>query len=344
MDYRFLGPTGLQVSVLGYGNANLGPDPWNQDIHDALIKKCYDHGINFFDTAEWYGDGACEAVLGKSIKNLKLPREDIVVTTKLWKIGNGVNRVGLSRKHLIEGVNNSLKRLQLDYVDVIFAHRPDRDTPLEETVRAFDWIVRHGKASYWGTSEWSPQSIIEAIGIADRLGLIRPIVEQPQYNLFTRERVEVEYGPIYNNFGLGLTVWSPLAGGILTGKYSEGTPEDSRLNKANALVKEMFFKKHLGEEDSKKKTAELLKQLDLIAKSLGASLAQLALAWCIYNKDVSVTLFGSTKTQQVEDNIKAAEIYKKITPEIYQQVEGIFKNKPEPGTNFRTWKPLKPRV
>lgn len=343
MEYRFLGPTGLKVSVLGFGNMNIGSNPWPQDLHDALIKKCWDSGINFFDTAEMYDAGVCETILGKTLKNLNIPREDLVITTKLFRGGKGVNAIGLSRKHLIEGIHNSLRRLQLDYVDVVFCHRPDTETPLEETCRAMDWIVRNGKASYWGTSEWTPERIIEAIGICDRLGLVRPIVEQPQYNMFCRQRVEVDYALIYENFGLGTTVWSPLAGGVLTGKYNEGIPEDSRLTRANAFLKEHFFKSLVGEE-TKEKTVSLLKQLDTVAKELGCSLAQLALAWCIYNRDVTVTLFGSTKIEQIEDNVKAIEVYKRITPEIYQRIETILNNKPNPGTNFRSWKPLKPRV
>jgi voltage-dependent potassium channel beta subunit len=343
MEYRLIGNTGLKVSVLGFGNMNIGSNPWPQELHDALIKRCWDHGINFFDTAEMYDGGVCETILGKSIKALGVPREDLVITTKIFKGGKGVNAIGLSRKHLIEGVRNSLKRLQLDYVDLIYCHRPDHETPLEETCRAMDWIVRHGYAHYWGTPEWSASRLIEAIGICERLGLVRPVVEQPQYNMFVREKVEVEYVPVYNNWGLGTTVWSPLAGGVLTGKYNEGIPDDSRLTRANAFMKEKYFKNFIG-DDVKDKTFSILKQLDEVAKSLGATLAQLALAWCIYNKDTTVTLFGSTKLDQIDDNVKAVEVYKKITPEIYAKIETILSNKPDPGTNFRTWKPLKSRV
>src|SRR5689334_10451529 len=229
MDYRRLGKSGLQLSELSLGAwVTVGAQIGANTARDCMA-AAYEAGVNFFDNAEGYAGGEAEIVVGKALKQLGWRRESIVVSTKIFWGGDGPNDTGLSHKHLVEGVNNALRRLQLDYVDLLFCHRPDPDTPIEETVRAMDIVVRQGKAFYWGTSEWSAADILRADGIARQYGLTPPTMEQPQYNLFHRDRVEEEYRPLYRELGLGTTVWSPLASGLLTGKYNAGIPEGSRL-------------------------------------------------------------------------------------------------------------------
>lgn len=222
MIYRYLGNSGLKVSLLGYGNWLNSNSKENYELTRDSIKKCYDAGINFFDTAEIYGFGEAETQMGQAFQELKLKRESIVVSTKIFKIGDGVNDNFMSRKHIVEGLKNSLKRLQLDYVDVVFSHRPDFQTPLEETCRAFSWLIDQGLSLYWGTSEWPASRITEAFGLCEKYNLHKPICEQPQYNMLVRERFEKEYKNIFQTYLYGSTIWSPLAGGILTGKYNDG--------------------------------------------------------------------------------------------------------------------------
>ena len=242
-----------------------------------------------------------------------------------------MNNKGLSRKHIVEGMNMSLKRLGLDYVDIIYAHRPDRRTPMEETVRAFNHLIDTGKAFYWGTSEWSAAQITEAIGLAEKHNLIPPSAEQPQYNAFHRERFEVEYAPLFRHHGYGTTIWSPLASGLLTGKYNEGVPEGSRFatNKA-------FFENTLKELQSEQGQAKIekVRKLTKIAERLGASTAQLALAWAAANKNVSTVILGATKVEQVVDNVKALEVLDKLTPEVLEEIEGVLDNKPKGVNTF----------
>ncbi len=333
MEYRFLGPTGLKVSALGFGNWLTSDKPDFQARTTEMIKRSYELGVNFFDTAEVYGSGEGETAMGKAFKELDLPREQIVVTTKIFWGGKGINDVGLSRKHVIEGAINSLKRLQLDYVDVIYCHRPDYETPLEETCRAFDYLINNGKAFYWGTSEWPADRITEAIGICERLNLHKPIVEQPQYSMLVRERFEKEYSGLFNSNRIGSTIWSPLAGGLLTGKYNQGIPEGSRFDSDNPLLKGIFEREFTGA--SKEKNLKILNSLADVAKELGCSQAQLALAWTFANKNVSVCLFGATRIEQVEENLKALDVYKKFTPEILAKIETILGNAPEPAMDFR---------
>eukprot|EP00249_Psilotum_nudum_P010344 c22484_g2_i1 orf=172-1038(+) len=273
MQYRHLGRTGIKVSVLSYGAwVSFG----NQvDVNDAkaLLSKCREHGVNFFDNAEVYANGRAEEIMGQAIKELGWKRSDLVISTKLYWGGSGPNDKGLSRKHIIEGMKASLNRLAMDYVDVIFCHRPDVTTPIEETVRAMNYVIDQGWAFYWGTSEWDARQITEAWEVANRLGLIGPAVEQPEYNLLSRNKVEVEYVPLYKNYGLGLTTWSPLASGVLTGKYSNGRiPPDSRL----ALENYEFLANRSMVEDILNK----VEGLKPIAQELGVTLPQLAIAWC----------------------------------------------------------------
>lgn len=342
MEYRHLGPTGLKVSAISYGNW-VTADDQAQEKTNELVKKAWDCGINFFDTAEGYGKyvGEGEEIFGKALKALNVPREDLVISTKIFfgsKTGQ-INRVGCSRKHIIEGTLASLKRLQLDYVDVIFCHRYDEETPIEETVRAMNWLITNNKAFYWGTSEWTSEQIRKAFEVCEKLGLAKPVVEQPQYNMLVRDNFEKNLHTLFEEYKLGTTIWSPLAGGILTGKYRDGIPKDSRIEVTNAVVKS-FYDKYIGPENKDKVNA-LLNQLEEVAKSLGATLPQFALAWALYNKNVSTALIGASKTSQIDENVKAIEVYRKITPEIEEKVENILKNRPDFGLNFKTFSPFK---
>ncbi len=336
MEYRYLGNSGLRVSVVGFGNwvNNL-----NDDLNKECIKKALDNDINFFDTAEIYGLGKGELAFGKAIKALNIPREKIVVSTKLFKIGDDPNDGFLSRKHICEGIKNSLKRLQLEYVDVVFCHRYDCVTPLEETCKAMNWVIDQGYADYWGTSEWTASQIMEAYSICDKLGLIRPIVEQCQYNMFFRESMENEYRDLFKRYKMGTTIWSPLNSGILTGKYIDGIPDDSRASLKNDGAFSAFghYKKNKTEIDNK------LKKLKNIADKNGCSLATLAIAWCIANPDVSVCLLGASKPSQLDDTIKAVEVYKKIDKKTWIEIEEILGNTPKGEIDFLSWKELPSR-
>ena len=338
MEYRYLGNSGLRVSVLGWGSMMMGTD--TDENNKNAIKTLISHGINFFDSAEIYDLGKCETALGKAIKELKIPREKIVVTTKIFRNGNDPNDSFLSRKHIIEGVNQSLKRLQMDYVDVVFCHRPDRNTPIEETCRAMNYVIEKGWAFYWGTSEWDADQIMLAYKICENLKLIRPIVEQSQYNLLHRDRIEREYANLFKNFKLGITVWSPLFSGALTGKYLKDVPDDSRYNKRkelNGYGLDYYFK-------NKKTIDEKLEKLQNLAKNkFNCSLAQLSIAWIIANPDISTVILGSTKMSQVEEIIPALEISKKLDKEILKEIEEILDNAPVGPWDYETFKLLKNR-
>ncbi|KAL1961899.1 hypothetical protein VTN77DRAFT_932 [Rasamsonia byssochlamydoides] len=336
MEYRFLGRTGLLVSVISLGGwLTYGGHVGDERTFECM-KAAYDAGINFFDTAEGYAGGQSEIVMGKAIKKFGWKRQDLVISTKIYHgqanardPNNPINNKGLSRKHIIEGLDLSLKRLDLDYVDVVYAHRPDRHTPMEEVVRAFNHVINTGKAFYWGTSEWTASEIAEAWRIADRLGLIGPVVEQPQYNLLTRERVEGEYRWLYEAHGLGLTVFSPLKQGILTGKYNDqpAPPPGSRL----AEDKGQFttnFAKTFGDETWQKNLA-IVARLKPIAEELQATLAQLALAWALKNPNVSSLITGASRPEQIYENVRALEVAKKLTPEILERIEEVLQNKPK---------------
>jgi voltage-dependent potassium channel beta subunit len=276
--------------------------------------------------------------MGKAFEKLKVPRKDLVVSTKFFVVGKGVNDMMLSRKHLIEGMNNSLKRLQLDYVDVAFAHRYDHVTPMEEVCRAFDWIINHGKAFYWATSEWTPEQIMEANLCCERLNLIKPIADQKEYNMMIRDKFEVDFVPMYNKLGYGTTIWSPLASGFLTGKYNDGKiPEGSRFaGKLQQNVHDRVFNNY--KEAWGDKLYDRLKDLAALAKELGCTQAQLAIAWCIVNKDVSTCILGASRPEQIVENLKALDVAKKWTPEIEKNVEDIIQNSPTPSYNWRDWK------
>ena len=337
MEYRYLGNTGLKVSVLGYGN-------WVNNQNDATTKECFlkalENGINFFDTAEIYGLGAGETTFGKTIKELNIPREKIVVSTKIFKIGDDPNDSFLSRKHIREGLKNSLKRLQLDYVDVVFCHRYDMHTPLEEVCRAMNWVIDQGWAFYWGTSEWTASQIMEAYGICDRLNLSPPVVEQCHYSMLTRQNMEVDYRDLFRKYKMGTTIWSPLESGVLTGKYIEGTPDDSRMNQKHDNGAGTF-----GEYVKNKKSYDdkLKKLKDIAEKKCGCGLTTLAIAWCIANPDVSVCLLGASKASQLDDTIKAIEVYRTIDKDTWIEIEKILDNTPKGEIDYRSWKELPSR-
>ena len=336
MEYRYLGNSGLRVSVVGFGN-------WVNNLNDDVSKECFikalENGINFFDTAEIYGLGAGEKSFGKIIKELNIPREKIVISTKIWQIGYDPNDGFLSRKHICEAIKNSLKRLQLEYVDVVFCHKFDSITPLEETCKSMNWVIEQGYADYWGTSDWTASQIMEAYAICDKLGLIKPIVEQCQYNMLYREPMEANYRDLFKRYKMCTTIWSPLNSGILTGKYIDGIPEESRakLKNDNADYAFLFYQKNKKDIDTK------LTKLKSIAEKYGCSLATLSIAWCIANPDVSVCLLGASKPSQLDDTIKAVEIYKKIDKDTWIEIEKILDNTPKGETDFLTWKELPSR-
>ena len=330
MEYRNLGRSGLQVSALSLGGWVTWGNQVGEDIaHDTMV-EAYQHGVNFFDTAEVYAEGRSEIAMGKALKRAGWKRSDLVLSTKLFWGGEGVNDKGLSRKHIIEGLDASLARLQLEYVDLLFCHRPDKLTPIEETVRAMTHVINQGKVFYWGTSEWSAQEIMEAHAIARREHLIPPLMEQPQYNMLERERFEKEYARLYSEVGLGTTIWSPLASGLLTGKYNNGMPEGTRASLPGY--------EWLREEFEKPETAqkiEKVKQLVPIAQDLGCTLAQLGLAWCLKNPNVSTVITGASKVAQVTENMKALDVLPKLTADVMDHIEQILNNKPELVGDFR---------
>ncbi|GLJ48676.1 hypothetical protein SUGI_1026800 [Cryptomeria japonica] len=321
MEYRNLGRTGLKVSRLSYGAwVSFGFQLGVEEVK-CLLSCCRELGVNFFDNAEVYAEGKAEEIMGQAIKELGWKRSDVVISTKIFWGGKEPNDVGLSRKHLIEGIQASLRRLQMEYVDVLFCHRPDEGTPVEETVRAMNYIIDQGWAFHWGTSMWPKDTILEAWEIANRLGLIGPQVEQPRYNLFSRDKVEVELMPLYKDYGLGLTAYSPLASGFLSGKYSkDNIPSDSRF-----ALKDYQHLKNNSLVDDK---LQIVDELKPIAMELGVSLSQLAIAWCAANPNVSTVLTGATKESQIRENMKSLEVIPLLTPEVMDKIEAVLKNKP----------------
>lgn len=316
MEYRRLGRSGLKLSALSLGAWVTYGGQVGQDTAAECMKAAVEHGVNFFDNAEGYAGGNAEIVMGNVIKNAGWRREDLVISTKIFWGGRGPNDTGLSHKHIIEGTNAALKRLQMEYVDLIYCHRPDQNTPIEETVRAMDIVIRQGKAFYWGTSEWSADEIRSAYGIAREYGLTPPLMEQPQYNLLHRERVEKEYALLYRDIGLGTTIWSPLASGMLTGKYQDGVPADSR-----AAVKGYEWLQE-GITDAKRRAT--VSRLAVIAGDLGVPLAQMALAWCLKNPHVSTVITGASRVSQVHENMKALAVVDQLTDEVMARIEGAL--------------------
>lgn len=323
MKYRYLGRTGIQVSELSFGSWVTFHNQADVKAAVNMMAAAYEAGVNFFDNAEVYAGGKSETVMGGALKELKWRRGSYLISTKFyWGLHDGVNEKNtLNRKRLIEGINGSLERLQLDYVDLIYCHRPDKNTPVEETVWAMHNIIEWGKAMYWGTSEWAASEIVEAIQIAERHHLHKPVVEQPQYNMFARKRMEGDYVRFYKEYNYGTTIWSPLASGLLSGKYNTGIPKDSR----GALKGYEWLKDKLTDEQKLAK----VKALEPIAKELGCTLSQFALAWCLKNPYVSTVITGASRVEQVHENMKASDVVDKITPEMMERIDEIFGVKKE---------------
>ena len=324
MEYRRVGKSGLQLSVLSFGSWVSFSKQINDKTADELMGVAYDNGVNFFDNAEVYALGESEKMMGRVLKNKKWDRSSYVVSSKAfwgWRgKANKPNQTGCSRKHLLEACEEALHRLQVDYLDLFYCHRPDKNTPIEETVWAMNHLIQQGKIMYWGTSEWSGVEIMEAHRVAEKLKLIGPTMEQPQYNLFERDKIEKEFLEIYKNIGLGTTIWSPLASGLLTGKYNDSIPKGSRFAlEGFDWLKERWVMDH--------KIKKVKKLNDLSAK-LGVSSASLSIAWCIKNTNVSTAILGATKKSQLLDNLKALEVVTLLTPDVIEKIENIMKTKP----------------
>ncbi len=311
MKYNQLGKAGIKISELSFGSWVTFGNSLDLSAIKACMRTAFEHGVNFFDNAEVYAGGEAEVLMGRALREYR--REDIVVSTKLFWGGKGPNDVGLSWKHLMEGIKGSLKRLQLEYVDLLFCHRHDPATPVEETVRAMDCIVRSGYAFYWGTSEWPRERIEEAFEIAEKYRCIPPTMEQPQYNMLVRERFEIEYAPLFEKYRLGSTIWSPLASGVLSGKYNDG------VSSVRVGDRAQFIARYLTDENLKR-----LKQLKLFAKELNCTMAQLAIAWCLKNPHVSTVLTGATSPGQVKENMQAASVAERLSGEVMEQIQGIL--------------------
>lgn len=323
MQYRRLGKSGLQVSLLSFGSWVSFHKQIDDSKADELMGMAYDAGINFFDNAETYALGESEKMMGRVLRKKGWDRTSYVLSSKAyfgWRKPNLPNQTGLSRKHLVEACHEALQRLQTEYLDLYFCHRPDKTVPIEEVVWTMNHLMQQGKILYWGTSEWSAQEIMEAHMVAEKYRLIGPTMEQPEYNMFHREKMENEYLQVFRNVGLGTTIWSPLAAGVLTGKYNEGIPEGSRL-----AIKgfEWLAAKQLNE-----KRIEKVRQLSNIANELGCSMAAFAIAWCAYNKNVSTVILGATKADQLTENLKAMEVLPLLNTEVMERIEQVLQNKP----------------
>ncbi|MDZ7772675.1 MAG: aldo/keto reductase [Balneolaceae bacterium] len=331
MEYRFLGRSGLKVSALSFGSWVTFDNQIDEDLARECMNIAYEAGVNFFDNAEVYAKGASEKMMGSILEKEDWKRSDLVLSTKIFWGGEGPNDNGLSYKHIMEGTDAALDRMKLDYVDLIFCHRPDKHTPIEETVWAMNQVIRQGKAFYWGTSEWTAEQIREAWQVARRRNLRPPLMEQPQYNMFKRQKVEGDFARLYDEIGLGTTIWSPLASGLLTGKYNDGVPEGSRLD----LEEFDWLREKLLESEEGQQKLKKVEQLVPVAKDLGIGMPELALAWCLKNPNVSTVITGASKPEQVRQNMGAVEHVDKLTPEVMTRIEEILDNKPEPEKDYR---------
>ncbi len=320
MKYRHLGKSGIQVSELSLGSWVTFHNQTDVDLTVDLMTAAYDAGVNYFDNAENYSDGKSEEVMGAALKKLGWRRGSYLISTKLfWGLHDNPNEKNtLNRKYLLEAIDGSLKRLGTDYVDLLFCHRPDPNTPIEETVWAMHNNIERGKALYWGTSEWEAEDIVSAIEIAERHHLHKPVVEQPIYNLFQRHRFGNDYKPVYEEHGYGATTWSPLASGLLSGKYNDGIPNDSR----GALKGFGWLKDQLTDVESLAK----VRALAPLAEDMGATLAQFSLAWCLQNPHASTVITGASRVEQVHENMKAVEFVDRFTPDVISEIDKIFAN------------------
>lgn len=329
MEYRRLGKSGLQLSVLSFGSWVTFHGQVDDSLSDRLMGIAYDNGVNFFDNAEIYALGESEKMMGRVLKKKNWDRTSYTVSSKAyfgWRgANNKPNQTGLSRKHLVEACHEALQRLQVDYLDLYFCHRPDRNTPVEEVVWTMNILIQQGKILYWGTSEWTAAEIMEAHMIARQYNLIGPVMEQPEYNLFRREKMEMEYLPVFRTVGLGTTIFSPLASGLLTGKYNKGIPEGSRLGLEGY---EWLKNRNLLEGNIQK-----VVKLQEVADRLNTSLATLSVAWCIRNPHVTTAILGATKEAQLTENLKALEVMGSLTDEVMQEIDGIMQTAPHAPTH-----------
>ncbi len=318
MQYRRLGKSGLQLSALSFGAWVTFGKQVGRSLARDLLAMAHDHGVNFFDNAETYNNGVAETLMGDVLADLRFPRDSYCVSSKVFfgAVDNPLpTQRGLSRKHVIEACHQALTRLRVDYLDLYFCHRPDPDAPIVETVAAMDTLVRQGKVLYWGTSEWPAEAIVEAHRVASENGMYAPVMEQPQYNLLHRERVEREYAPLYDQYGMGTTIWSPLGSGLLSGKYNEGVPSDARLAQPGyEWLRDIIL------EDGGHKL-EKVRRLAPVAADLGVTMAQLAIAWCLVNPHVSTVMLGASKLEQLEHNLAALELLPRMDAEVLKRID-----------------------
>lgn len=318
-----MGRTGLQLSILSFGSWVTFHKQLEDNMADRLMGMAYDAGINFFDNAEGYAFGESEKMMGRVLRKKDWDRTSYVVSSKVFfgsRKNNLPNQQGLSRKHVFEACHEALNRLQVDYLDLYFCHRPDPMVPIEEVVWSMHNLIQQGKILYWGTSQWSGSEIMEAHRVAQQYSIIGPVMEQPQYNMFERYKVEMDYAPVYRNVGLGTTIWSPLAAGFLTGKYMQGIPEDSRL-----AIKGFDWLKNRWLQEEK---IAKLKKLIALSDELGVSVASLAIAWTIHNPNVTTAILGATREEQLTENLKALDVLPLLTPEVIEKIENILQNRP----------------
>ena len=322
MNYRRLGKTGLKISELSYGSWVTFSFQLGVDAAAEIMKLAYDNGVNFFDNAEAYAGGQAELIMGKAIKKLGWSRDTYVVSSKVFWGGEKPTQRGLSHKHIMDACHGALKRLQVDYLDLYFCHRPDPETPIEETVRAMHTLVLQGKICYWGTSEWSALEIEEAYRLSRELGLTPPSMEQPEYNMFARNKIEHEYLQLFEQEQLGTTIWSPLASGLLTGKYIDGMPDSTRTSLENyKFIKDQFESADYVERHEK------VKVLNQLAEELGLPLVNLALCWCLKNKNVSTVILGASKVEQLKQNLRSPDQMNIVDDSVMDKIDSILKNK-----------------
>ncbi|HET7923032.1 MAG TPA: aldo/keto reductase [Gammaproteobacteria bacterium] len=322
MEYRRLGSAGLKLSALSFGSWVTFKNQVDTKLAERCLGTAHDGGVNFFDNAETYANGESERIMGQALKNLAYPRDTWCVSSKVFFGSHDQPRPtqrGLSRKHIVEACHQALTRLQVEYLDLYFCHRPDPEVPILEIVQTMHALVQQGKVLYWGTSEWSADAITQAQQLARDWHLTPPAMEQPQYNLFVRERVEKEYAPLYRDYGMGTTIWSPLASGLLTGKYNDGIPADSRLN----LPGYEWLREKLDSEEGRKRIG-IVTRLAPLAQELGMSLAQLAIAWCLRNPHVSSVILGASRPEQLKETLAAGEQTGKLTPDVMRKIDGAF--------------------
>ncbi len=323
MKYRRVGKSGLQVSEISFGAWVTFAQQITARTAETLMKVAYEAGVNFFDNAEAYANGKAEIVMGRILKRNGWNRETFLVSSKVFWGGDSPNQEGLSRKHVVEACHAALRRLQVDYLDLYFCHRPDPNTPIEETVRAMNDLITQGKVLYWGTSEWSAKGIEEAFKVASDLRLIPPTIEQPEYNMFRRERIEKELVPIFRRFGLGTSTWSPLASGLLTGKYNDRNPGNTRLS----LKGYGWLREHFEGTEGRTRLSKV-GQLSKVAQDLGTTLPRLGIAWCLKSRDVSTVITGASKPEQLKENLKSIDLVDKLDATTMKRIDAILENKP----------------